>query len=74
VRSGEIVRIDALSASRNLTPHVAALRKAAQQAHATGDIAEAIRLPDEIDTEERRAEQRLLEHQKEIAAEMHMRR
>jgi hypothetical protein len=68
------VRINALSASRNLTPHVAALRKAAQQAHATGDIAEAIRLLDEIDTEERRAEQRLLEHQEEIAADIHLRR
>ena len=68
------VRIDALSASRNLTPHVATLRKAAQQAHTTGDIANAIRLLEEIDTEERRAEQRLLEHQKEIAAEIHLRR
>lgn len=49
------VRIDALCASQNLTPHVAALRKAAQHAYANDDLAEANRLLDEIDTEERRA-------------------
>jgi tetratricopeptide (TPR) repeat protein len=68
------VRIDALGASRNLAPRVATLRKAAQQAHATGDIAEAIRLLDEIDKEERNDEQKLLEHQKELVAEIHLRR
>lgn len=52
------VRIDALSVSRNMTPHIAALRKAAQHAHEIGDIGEATRLLDEIDTEERRVEQR----------------
>ena len=68
------VRIDALGTSRNLTPYVATLRKAAQQAHATSDIAEAIRLLDEIDKEERLNEQKLLDHQKELAAEIHLRR
>jgi hypothetical protein len=68
------VRIDALGASRNLEPYVATLRKAAQQAHATGDIVEAVRLLDQIDKEERLNEQKLLEHKKELSAEIHVRR
>ena len=68
------VRIDALGASRNLTPRVATLRDRARQAHAAGDIAEASRLLARIDQEERQSELALLAHQQEIAAELHLRR
>jgi tetratricopeptide (TPR) repeat protein len=67
-------RIDALGASRNLTPRVTILREAALKAHAAGDSSEAGRLLDQIDQEEQLAEQRLLDHQREIAAEIHLRR
>ena len=65
-------RIDALSASRNLTPRVAALREKAQQAHALGDFTEVIRLLDEIDAHEMEAERRLMERQQEVVAELHL--
>jgi tetratricopeptide (TPR) repeat protein len=67
-------RLDALSASRNLTPKVAGLREKARVAHAAGDVAEATRLLEEIDAEEKNAEARLAEHRREIEAEFRLRR
>jgi tetratricopeptide (TPR) repeat protein len=67
-------RIDALSASRNLTPKIAVLRAKAQAAHAAGNVSEATKLLEEIDAEEEQVEARLAEHQREIEAEFRLRR
>ena len=50
------------------------MREKAQQAHALGDFTEVIRLLGEIDSHEMEAERRLMEHQQEVAAELHLRR
>jgi tetratricopeptide (TPR) repeat protein len=64
-------RIDALGEPADLALHIETRRKAAQKAHAHGDPAEAVRLLNEIDDEELENEQRLLENQRALAAEIH---
>ena len=63
-------RIDTLDQSVSLAPHIEARRKAAQKAHAAGDLAEAVRILDEIDGEELENERRLLENQRVLVAEI----
>lgn len=59
-------RIDALGQSFSLAPHVEQQRQAAQRERAAGNVAEAVRILDEIADEEAENERKLLEQQQAL--------
>lgn len=67
-------RIVELEASRNLSPDIAPLRAKAAEAHAAGDVETAEHLLAEIDEKEAANLARLLAHDREVAAEIAVRR
>ncbi|MFS8038725.1 hypothetical protein ACI7BZ_17510 [Xanthobacter sp. AM11] len=67
-------RISQMDGSRNLSPDIAPLRARAAAALAAGEVEAAEGLLADIDTKEDAAVVRLLAHQKEVAAEITLRR